>query len=114
VAVQLSPATSAYHPTDPYVRRFWAAALGPSAVVDLLRLSQAARRRQRVRRPLRLRSLLEAGLVRIDGESILVVEEIPPLPPRLVARLPVHLRREHASLQSAGSGGADQGEDEGG
>jgi len=98
VPVRLTNTTNPYLPTDPYVRKFWVAVLGPSAVVDLLRLSQAARRQKAVLRPLHLRGLLEAGLVRLDEEALIVGDRIPPLPALLLERLPVRLRREHAHL----------------
>lgn len=84
-------------PTDPYVGRFWMAIIGPSAMTDLLRLSQAARREVKVLSPIHLRPLLEVGLVKIDADGLVVTGRIPQLPPALVRRLPTHLRRQHAA-----------------
>ncbi|HKX76271.1 MAG TPA: hypothetical protein VJR05_12875 [Acidimicrobiia bacterium] len=97
MAVRLGDETCGFLPTDPYVGRFWLAIVGPSALTDLLRLSQAARREELVLRPIHLRPLLEVGLVKIDREGLVVRRRIPELPPPLVGRLPVHLRRQHAA-----------------
>lgn len=117
VKVRLEPSDDFYLPTDPYVRRFWTAVLGPSAMVELLRLSKAARCEGKVREPIHLRGLLEAGLARIAEEGIVVTERVPAVPERLVARLPVRLRREHALVmaktRSGVSNGAAQSESEG-
>jgi hypothetical protein len=112
----LDPSEGQYLPTDPYVRRFWTAVLGPGAMVELLRLSKAARNSAKVREPLHLRGLLESGLARVDEGSILIHERIPAVPARLVQRLPVRLRREHALAValSATANGPDQGQPEGG
>ncbi|MFV1963285.1 MAG: hypothetical protein ACC658_15815, partial [Acidimicrobiia bacterium] len=42
VPVRLSKSEGRFRPSDPYVRRFWVAAIGPSAVAELLRLVRAA------------------------------------------------------------------------
>ncbi len=65
-------------------------------MVELLRLSKAARNDVRVREPIHLRGLLEVGLARVQEDSIVVTERVPAVPDRLVERLPVRLRREHA------------------
>ena len=38
VPVRLEPRPGGFEPSDPYVRRFWVAAIGSSAVAELLRL----------------------------------------------------------------------------
>lgn len=115
MTVKLDPSEDPYLPTDPYVRRFWTAVLGPGAMVELLRLSKAARNSAKVREPLYLRGLLESGLARVEPGSIVIHERIPPVPARLVERLPVRLRREHALAvaRSVTANGADQGQPEG-
>lgn len=116
VKVKLEASDDIYLPTDPYVRRFWTAVLGPSAMVELLRLSKAARCDGEVREPIHLRGLLEAGLARVGDEGIVVIERVPAVPERLIARLPVRLRREHALVAKTRSGvsnGAGQSEPEG-
>ncbi len=113
VQVRLDRSPGTFLATDPYVRKFWVAIIGPSSLMDLLRLSQAARRQEKVLRPLHLRPLLEAGLVKVDQECVIVADRIPALPPNLVARLPLHLRRQHAALSARLADGAHQGESEG-
>ncbi len=83
-----------YSLIDPYVRRYWTAALGPSAVADLLRLGAAAERRRQIRRPHQLSVLLTEGLVARHGPLVLVVDRVPALPAHLARRLPARLRRE--------------------
>ncbi len=114
MAVRLGPSEDPYLPTDPYVRRFWTAVLGPAAMVELLRLSKAARSSVKVKEPLHLRGLLESGLARVDEGSIVIHERIPTVPARLVERLPVRLRREHALAvaRSVTANRADQGQPE--
>ena len=82
-------------PDDPIVRRDWSALVGPGAVADLLRLTAAARRGRRVRRPLHLSSLLREGLVHRDGEAILVPERVPCLDDGQLRRLHPSLRAEY-------------------
>ena len=85
------------YPADAgYIRRYWTAALGPSAVADLLRLIQAAKTRRVIRRPVRLPELAKAGLVVERGDELLVRSTVPNLPPALVRRLPAGLRSEIA------------------
>jgi len=79
-------------------------------MVELLRLSKAARDSVKIREPLHLRGLLESGLARLDEGNIVIAERIPVVPARLVERLPVRLRREHALAValSGAANGADQ------
>lgn len=99
--VRMEPSSGQFFATDPYVRRFWTAVLGPSAIVELLRLSQAGRREAEVPAPLRLRPLVEVGLVRIASDGLVVRELLPPVPGHLLTRLPPRLRREHALIQTS-------------
>jgi hypothetical protein len=80
---------------DPMVRRYWSALVGPGAVADLLRLTVAARRGRRLRRPLHLSSLLREGLIYRDGEAILVPERVPLLDDGQQRRLHPSLRAEY-------------------
>lgn len=83
-------------PTDPYVLKFWTAALGPGAVADLLRLVSAARKSEPIRRPLYLAALVREDLAGFDEEGqVWVKARIPFLSTRLLRRLPPGLRAEH-------------------
>jgi hypothetical protein len=84
-----------HEPDDPAIRRYWSALLGPGAVADLLRLSVAARRGNRLRRPLHLASLLREGLVHREGEAIMVPARIPVLDDGQQRRLHPSLRAEY-------------------
>ena len=84
-----------HDPDDPAVRRYWSALVGPGAVADLLRLTAAARRGRRLRRPLHLPSLLREGLVQRDGEAILVPPRVPTLDDGQQRRLHPSLRAEY-------------------
>lgn len=94
---RLAPANG--HPShaidDPMIRRYWSALVGPGAVADLLRLTVAARRGKRLRRPLHLSSLLREGLVLRDGEAIVVPERVPCLDDGQQRRLHPSLRAEY-------------------
>ena len=83
-------------PTDPYVLKFWTAALGPGAVADLLRLVAAARHSEPIRRPLYLAALVREELAGFDEKgNVWVKGRIPFLTTRLLRRLPPGLRAEH-------------------
>jgi hypothetical protein len=84
-----------HDPDDPVVRRYWSALVGPGAVADLLRLTAAARRGRRLRRPLHLPSLLREGLVQRHGEAILVPARVPTLDDGQQRRLHPSLRAEY-------------------
>jgi hypothetical protein len=64
-------------PDDPYVRSHWVAALGPSAVVDLLRLSAAAEQARPIPQPLSLPLLLSEGLAAWDDGELVVPHPLP-------------------------------------
>ena len=81
--------------TDPYVRRYWTAAIGPGAVADLLRLATAARRGRSLRHPVYLGVLITTGLAAVAGGRLLVRTEVPAVPHRLASGLPPSLRRSH-------------------
>lgn len=87
---------SAIDASDPYIRKFWVAALGPGAVAELLRLISAAGKGEDVRLPRYLPHLLRAHLVSIVDGSLAVVERVPLVPPEMRWRFPPALAAEHA------------------
>jgi hypothetical protein len=87
--------TRGHSPSDPAVRRFWTAVIGPTAVADLLRLTAAASSGRRIREPLRLSSLAAEGLIQRSGEIVLVRPQIPFLGPEHLRRLAPRLRKEY-------------------
>ncbi|HZD22606.1 MAG TPA: hypothetical protein VE569_04295, partial [Acidimicrobiia bacterium] len=84
-------------PSDPYVRRFWVAALGPGAVAELLRLISAAGKGEEVRLPRHLPHLLRAGLVSIVEGTLAVASRVPRVPAEMRWRFPPDLAAEHAA-----------------
>lgn len=96
VSVVLTPGAGKFDPSDPYVRRFWVAALGPGAVAELLRLVRAARRGEEVRLPRHLPLLLRSGLTKIDNGAIVVVDSLPVVPAELRWRFPPAVAAEHS------------------
>ena len=74
------------------------AAIGPSAVAELLRLVQAGLKGEDVRLPRYLPALIKAGLVSIDGDALAVVDRIPEVPIELRWRFPPSLAAEHSRL----------------
>lgn len=105
--VEVSEGHGGFHPTDLYVRRFWTAHLGVEAVTELLRIVQAGRRGNSVRKPLSLPLLLAAGLVHVEGNVIVVVDRIPELDETAVGRLPIPLREAHRRWTEGLSGSAN-------
>jgi hypothetical protein len=83
--------------SDPYVRKFWVAALGPGAVAELLRLVRAAGKGEDVRLPRFLPQLLRAGLARIVDGTITVSELVPHVPPEMRWRFPPDVAADHAA-----------------
>lgn len=96
VPVRLLPSESGLDASDPYVRRFWVAALGPGAVAELLRLVSAAGKGEEVRLPRHLPQLLRTGLVTVVDGTLAVPERIPPVPPEMRWRFPPDLAAQHA------------------
>ena len=82
-------------PDAAYVRRFWTAVIGPTAVAELLRLVTAARKKTSVPCPIRLSQLAAEGLVSLQPGQVHVRATIPPLGPDQTRRLPPALRAEH-------------------
>lgn len=96
VPVRLVEWAEGIEPSDPYIRRFWVAALGPGAVAELLRLISAAGKGEEVRLPRYLPHLLRAGLVTIVSGTLAVKERIPPVPVEMRWRFPPDVAAEHA------------------
>lgn len=88
-------ARAGFATNDPYVRRFWTAAIGPGAVADLMRLAVAAQRDRSLLRPEALRTLVREDLARWVRGRLLVRVKIPTLSPFQLRRLSPELRREH-------------------
>lgn len=87
-----------FGPDDRYVRRWWTCAIGPSAVVDLLRMARhAADGAAIVPAPPTLPRLVAAGLVLRFGDDVVVPLPIRPVRPPLDRRIPPHLRASHAA-----------------
>ena len=85
-------------PSDPAVRRYWTALIGPGAVADLLRLTSAAIGGRSLRRPLHLQVLLSEGLVERGGDAFLVRRRVPALSEGHQRRLSPRLRAEYRNL----------------
>ena len=84
-----------FRPTDPYVRRFWVAAIGSAAVAELLRLVRAAEKGEGVRLPRYLPSLIRTGLVKAESSGLVVMDHIPEVPKNLRWRFPPSLAADH-------------------
>ena len=94
--VHLIESTHGIEPSDPYVRKFWVAALGPGAVAELLRLISAAGKGEEVRLPRYLPHLLRAGLVTIREGTLAVGSLVPRVPREMRWRFPPDLAKDHA------------------
>jgi len=97
VPVRHIPTEEGLAASDPYVRRFWVAALGPGAVAELLRLVSAAGKGEEVRLPRHLPQLIRAGLVEVIEGTLAVVERIPLVPPEMRWRFPPDVAAQHAA-----------------
>jgi hypothetical protein len=96
VPVRLEPRLGGFEPSDPYVRRFWVAAIGSSAVAELLRLVRAGEKGEGVRLPRTLPILLRVGLVKAETSGLVVFDHIPVVPVEMRWRFPPSLGAEHS------------------
>jgi hypothetical protein len=80
------------------VRRFWTAAIGSGAVVDLMRLAVAAQRGRPLLLPTSTALLTKEGLISWNRGRLLARVSIPPLPDRHLRGMPPSLRREHRQV----------------
>lgn len=97
VPVRLIPSDDGVEASDPYVRKFWVAALGPGAVAELLRLVSAAGKGEEVRLPRHLPQLLRTGLVSVVEGCLAVPERIPCVPPEMRWRFTPDIAADHAA-----------------
>ncbi|MEX1135039.1 MAG: hypothetical protein WED83_09370 [Acidimicrobiia bacterium] len=95
VPVRLESSRATFRPTDPYVRRFWVAAIGSAAVAELLRLVRAAEKGEGVRLPRYLPSLIRTGLVKAESGGLVVLDHVPQVPKSLRWRFPPSLAADH-------------------
>lgn len=99
--VRTVPAEDGFAPDDPYVRRYWVAAIGSAAVAELLRLIRSGHDGVWVLLPRRLPTLLRADLVRVEAGTLVVGDRIPPVPANLRRRFPPGLRESHRRAHEA-------------
>ncbi len=97
VPVRLIPSDDGVEASDPYVRKFWVAALGPGAVAELLRLVSAAGKGEEVRLPRHLPQLLRVGLVSVVEGCLAVSERIPCVPAEMRWRFTPDIAADHAA-----------------
>lgn len=76
-----------FHPSSPYVLRFWTQAIGAAPTEELLRLCTAGKRRRKVLRPKFLHVLVESGVIEMRDGIIHAPFPVPPVPDHLVRRL---------------------------
>jgi hypothetical protein len=93
--IWLQPLVGGVDPAHAYVRAYWTAVIGASAVADLLRLVAAARRSRTIPHPLFLHVLTAEALVHHHGGAIWVHGTVPPLGRRQIGRLSPALKRAH-------------------
>ncbi|MFP3881985.1 MAG: hypothetical protein ACLFWH_06660 [Actinomycetota bacterium] len=103
VPVRLIPSDDGVEASDPYVRKFWVAALGPGAVAELLRLVSAAGKGEEVRLPRHLPQLLRVGLVSVVESCLAVPERIPRVPAEMRWRFTPDIAADHAAWVAAHS-----------
>jgi hypothetical protein len=96
-----TPTEDGFAMTDPYVRRFWVAAIGPGAVADLLRLAAAAHGGRSLPMPTHISTLLANRLAFRIGGTIGVPATVAPLPHRLRPRLAPRLRGQLIAQERA-------------
>jgi hypothetical protein len=113
VPVQLEARPGELDASDPYVRRFWVAAIGPDAVAELLRIVRAAEKGEAVRLPRNLPALLRTGLVRASSEGLIVSNRLPVVPREMRWRFTPALMSEHSRWLDSAAVGHDGHEAEG-
>ncbi len=91
----LDASATGFEPSDPYVRTYWTAAIGPGAVAELLRVIAAAHRQWSIPHPLFLPVLCREGLVHYASGTVWVRNLVPPLGLRQLSLLPPALRQRH-------------------
>lgn len=99
-------------PTDPYVRRFWVAAVGSEAIAELLRLVRAAEKGEGVRLPRSLPTLLRFHLARAESSGLIVFDRIPAVPRELRWRFPPSLAADHSRWVGLAASGKDSHEEQ--
>jgi hypothetical protein len=87
------------------------AAIGSSAVAELLRLVRAAEKGEGVRLPRALPALLRVGLVKAETSGLVVFDHIPPVPVELRWRFPPSLGAEHSTWVGQWACSATYGQD---
>lgn len=95
------PIGDGFQPSDPYIRRYWVAAIGQGPVADLLRLVVAARKQIPIPEPVFLSTLISEGLATVSSNRVAVPDPIPPLGAVARQRLGGVLRAEHAKFMLA-------------
>lgn len=80
------------------------AAIGCSAVAELLRLARAAEKGEGVRLPRTLPTLLRAGLAEADSAGLIVYDRVPRVPRELARRFPPSLAAEHSRWRLTANG----------
>ncbi|CAN5864016.1 hypothetical protein BH23ACT5_BH23ACT5_02220 [soil metagenome] len=95
LGVRTEQSAHGFAPEDPYVRRYWVAAIGAGAVADLLRLIRAGRDANSVPLPRWLPILIGADLVRVEEGDLVVPARLPEVPLRYRRRFPPGLREQH-------------------
>lgn len=92
---RLEQVREGFLPNDPYVRRYWVAAIGRGAVTELLRLIRAAADERPMPLPTWLPALLRSDLVRVEKGTLVIADRVPLVPVALQRRFPPGLREEH-------------------
>lgn len=111
--VHLEDRPGELHASDPYVRRFWVAAIGPDAVAELLRIIRAGEKGESVRLPRNLPALLRTGLLKASSEGLIASSRLPIVPRELRWRFTPALNSEHSRWLASDPIGHDDHQAEG-
>ena len=114
VPVRLEDGGGVISATDPYVRRFWVAAIGSEPVAEMLRLVRAAEKGEGVRLPRHLPVLLRSRLVRAESRGLVAYRSVPTVPRQLRWRFPPTLAAEHSRWVRSAFDGEQCHQDKGG